>query len=1121
MSNYYPHKITDMEPGDHLCSLYETEEERFRSVFENAVIGLYRTTPDGRILMANPALVRMLGYSSFEELAQRNLEEGGYEPEYPRSAFKQRIEREGEVVGLESAWVKRDGSTLFVRESARTIRDEAGNTLYYEGTVEDITERKRAEEELKKHRDQLEELVEERTAALKAINEQLRQEIAERKRAGEALRRYADEQETLYAVTSVVSSFLDPDELLSAVLDVVLPVMESEAGWVLLPGPTLDYPPRVVAWRGVPASFLAAEMATPLSTCPVCAPLLVGEAQTEPHLLAECPRLPPGVLASANLHSHVGIPLNAGYKVLGILRVAWREPRPYSESDRKLLMAIGRQVGMALRNAQLYRAACQVDRLQVLNELDQALAATLDPQKVAEITLHRISAALNALMGMLFLLPQQADARPERVFTLGRGWIDKVFSEGGAQQWQASLQRLRDSREAISLSGDEWATFSEYRALDLRLGANGLVVPVWGDEELVAVLALGGRPADRPFTDEDRALARAAAGRAGQAIQNARLYQASREQFAHLATLNAISAAAVSSLEVSTVLHQVLELTCQALDAIGGSILLNEPDTGGLVFVLALGDKANILHGQYLPPGQGIAGWVTQHGQAVRVNDVRRDERFYEGVDVTIGFETRSLLCAPLRHRDKVTGVIEIVNKRQGQFTDEDLSLLEAVSSIAAVAIENARLYTNVRARADELALLNEIGLALTSTLDYSRVVHAALAQVQRLFQAENVSLLQPDPQTGELYFVQALAGETPGEIPVRLQPGEGVAGWALEHRQPVLVGDAQLDRRFSDRVDQHTGVQTRALMAVPLLMQERAIAVIEVVSSEPGAYTLSELHTLQALASTLAVALDNARLYDELKTLLGEREEAQTQLIHAEKMAALGRLAASLAHEINNPLQSVIGCLGLAQEALTKGKDVNRYLQVALREVRRVARTLAQMRDLSRPKSVEKEPTDVNELLGQVLELSGKQCQERQVEVVWQPATDLSPLWLVTDRIKQVFLNLLLNAVEAMPGGGQLRVSTACTGQPAGVRVEFADSGMGIAPDVLPQIFEPFYSNKPEGVGLGLYVSYSIVKEHGGCIEVDSQVGKGSKFTVWLPAWTPSDGDPDSTEGSGGVIDD
>lgn len=123
-------------------------EEKYRRVFEDSVLGLYRTTPDGQVLMVNPALLKMLGYSSFEELAIRNLEDSGYEPGYERATFKDQIERDGMVVGLESAWIKKDGTTLYVRESARAVRDDDGNTVYYEGTVEDITQRKLAEKEI-------------------------------------------------------------------------------------------------------------------------------------------------------------------------------------------------------------------------------------------------------------------------------------------------------------------------------------------------------------------------------------------------------------------------------------------------------------------------------------------------------------------------------------------------------------------------------------------------------------------------------------------------------------------------------------------------------------------------------------------------------------------------------------------------------------------------------------------------------------------------------------------------------------------------------------------------------------------------------------------------------------
>ena len=179
---------TDISERKRSAQALAESEARYRDLFENSVVGIYRTTPDGRVLTANPALVRMLGYATFEELAQRNLEEEGFEPEYERSVFRERIERDGQVTGLESAWTKRDGTRLFVRENARLVRDEKGRVLCYEGTAEDITDRKRAQEELSRHRDHLEELVAERTAELRRANQSLQREIHERELAEEALR---------------------------------------------------------------------------------------------------------------------------------------------------------------------------------------------------------------------------------------------------------------------------------------------------------------------------------------------------------------------------------------------------------------------------------------------------------------------------------------------------------------------------------------------------------------------------------------------------------------------------------------------------------------------------------------------------------------------------------------------------------------------------------------------------------------------------------------------------------------------------------------------------------------------------------------------------------------------
>ena len=232
------------------------------------------------------------------------------------------------------------------------------------------------------------------------------------------------------------------------------------------------------------------------------------------------------------------------------------------------------------------------------------------------------------------------------------------------------------------------------------------------------------------------------------------------------------------------------------------------------------------------------------------------------------------------------------------------------------------------------------------------------------------------------------------------------------------------------------------------------------------------------------------------------EQKAAEAALIQAERLTIAGKIAASLAHEINSPLQAAIGCLDLAKEALEIGGDTASYLQIAHQALQRTARIVTQLRSMGRPiQEGQREPTDLNSLLNDVLALNKKRLQSHHVEVAWEPGANLPLLAVMPDGIHQVFLNLVMNAVDAMPEGGQLRLSTKACDSPAGVRVVVSDTGSGIPLDSAPHIFDAFYSTKSHGLGVGLFVSQSIVQQHGGRIDVESRPGEGSTFTVWLPA--------------------
>lgn len=404
-----------------------------------------------------------------------------------------------------------------------------------------------------------------------------------------------------------------------------------------------------------------------------------------------------------------------------------------------------------------------------------------------------------------------------------------------------------------------------------------------------------------------------------------------------------------------------------------------------------------------------------------------------------------------------------------------------------------------LRQRSQELAALNEISRTIISSLDLEEVLTATLEGVQKIFPITAGVLVLMDEETGDMMFRKSIGAAHPllgRPLPVE----RSILRHVVATGQAYLTNDAPHDPVFSPGVD-GWGAGTRSILCVPLLVRERVIGALELADKLDGPFTDTDRDLLQTLAGSVAVAVENAQLYTEITEYAQSLEQSRAQLIQAEKMAAIGRLAASIAHEINNPLQAIHNTIYLALTDRLPPEKRGEYLGMAQKEVERLIEIVQRMLEFYRPSRGGLVPTDVNQVLQDALAIADKRLQHGHIRVSVRLAEDLPLIPAIPDQLAQVFLNIIINAVEAMPDGGDLWVGTFWTEDRRWILVAFRDSGPGLTPEQMAHIFEPFYTTKPSGTGLGLAISYGIVERHGGTIEVSSQPGQGATFVVRLPA--------------------
>ena len=433
--------------------------------------------------------------------------------------------------------------------------------------------------------------------------------------------------------------------------------------------------------------------------------------------------------------------------------------------------------------------------------------------------------------------------------------------------------------------------------------------------------------------------------------------------------------------------------------------------------------------------------------------------------------------------------------------------LLSQQEEMAQEELETER--ERARLRAERIGAL-EVGRLISSTLELEQVLHLIMQRITKTLDAEAGSILLLDGD--ELVFRVALGEMAEAISPIRLKLGQGIAGWVAQEGRPLLVPRVEEDPRFYSQIDQISSFRTRSILCVPLKSRDHVVGVIEVINKNSADFVEDDLYWLTMVASSAAMAIENAQLYEQTQAQVSLLEDAnmvlketQEKLVQTAKLASIGQLSAGVAHEINNPLSIILGFAETIPKLATLDPVLERPIETIQREALRCRRIVQNLLDFASQSQLSLVSLNLNEVIEHTLPLLEFQVSMQGVRIYQEYEPDLPRLMADRDQLQKVFVNLVLNAAQAMAEGGALTVRTRSS--EGHIVIEFSDTGVGIPEENRDRIFDPFFSTKGvgRGTGLGLSVSYGIVEQHGGTISVQSEVGVGSTFTVTLPLREPS----------------
>ncbi|HEV8143420.1 MAG TPA: GAF domain-containing protein [Methylomirabilota bacterium] len=626
-----------------------------------------------------------------------------------------------------------------------------------------------------------------------------------------------------------------------------------------------------------------------------------------------------------------------------------------------------------------------------------------------------------------------------------------------------------------------------------------------GDRALGALVLYRDEPG--PFTPEVIELAQVFAAQAAVAIENARLYRRAEDRAGKLRALSALTQLIVTAATSGEVSQAVAEASTQLLGASVTRVWVDVPELGVLrveatsaVDASHLGAYKSDMEMQY---HEGIAGAVFRDRQPLYGPDIQADPR---RSDRLLAFDPglHAYAALPLVTAKRVVGVLVLLFAERRHFTAEEQELMRLLADQAAIAIRQSQLYREAERRRQEAEVMAELASKISASLELDDVLARVAEGARALCHSDGSCIAVRTPDDPVVRFRHWVGNRYDSWNEVVLEPGKGFGGHILATGESYRTDDFAADPRFTaDYMDAISAEGIVASLAVPIVSRDEIHGVLYVNNRSRRPFTDRDEAILRRLADYAAAAIANANLYQGLRTAHEQLARSQSQLVQNERLRALGEMAAGVAHDFNNMLAVI---LGRADLLLRRSGDptMRRELEDVRRAAANGAATVRRIQNFTGTRRA-RPPGRValGDVVREVVQLTRvrwkDEAQRNGVQYEVSVEGDAPIVAAHADELREVFTNLLNNALDAMPTGGRCTFRLATGSQMATVDVE--DTGIGMPPEVCARIFEPFFTTKgPKNSGLGLAVTWGIVTSCGGAIAVSSTPGRGTRLTVSLP---------------------